>query len=89
MQRSSSKKGTSVERTKAVERPRMPLALALRIFLVGSVAVGASGYALYRHYYIPRPSMLVPAAPVGSGAPEPASSDLLPAPELVPLPTPR
>lgn len=62
----------------------MPFSVLLRIFLLGSVAVGASGYALYRHYGVPRPSML---APVPTPTPDPASSDLVPVPELVPVPS--
>ena len=42
------------------------------MFLVGSIAVVAAVYAIYRHYYVPRPSML---------APVPASTEI-PAPDL-------
>ena len=62
----------------------MPFGVMLRVFLIGSIAVGASIYALYRHYYVPRPSMLVPVPP--AAPPDPAASDLVPVPELVPLP---
>lgn len=65
-----------------VERPRMPIGVLLRVFVLGSVAIGASGYALYRHYFVPRPSMIAPAP-----APDPAGSDLMPAPEVIPLPS--
>jgi hypothetical protein len=65
--------------SKPAPHPRMPVALMLRMFLVGSVAVGAAGYAIYRHYYVARPSMLMPVPP----------STELPAPELTPLPPPR
>lgn len=64
----------------------MPFGVIFRVFLIGSVAVGASIYALYRHYYVPRPSMLMPVPPGGAPAPDPASSDLVPVPEIVPLP---
>jgi hypothetical protein len=74
------KKRKNLDLTKPVERPRMPLAVLVRVFVIGSIAIGASGYAIYRHYYVPRPSMLMPAPP-----PEPASSDLVPVPEIVPV----
>ena len=82
------KKTKSLDLAKPVERPRMPFAVIFRVFVIGSIAVGASSYALYRHYYVPRPSMLQPLPPAGAAAPAPASpdSDLLPAPEIVPLP---
>ena len=69
------KKRTHLDLTKPVERPRMPLGVMLRMFLLGSVSVIAASYALYRHYFVPRPSMLAPAAP-----------ELLPAPPIVPVP---
>ena len=55
----------------------MPLSVFVRIFLLGSVAIVASGYAIWRHVAVPRPSMLQPAAA------EP--SDVVPAPEIIPL----
>ncbi len=55
----------------------MPIGVVFRVFLIGSIAIGASGYAIYRHYYVPRPSMLMPV-------PAPSASDLIPAPNLVP-----
>lgn len=73
------KKRKNLDLTKPVERPRMPFGVLFRIFVIGSIAVGASGYALYRHYFVTRPSMLQPAPP----APPPTE---LPAPELVPAP---
>jgi hypothetical protein len=79
------KKRKNLDLTKPVERPRMPFGVIFRVFLIGSVAVGASGYAIYRHYFVPRPSMLVPVPPTTS-EPDPASSDLVPVPELVPVP---
>lgn len=77
-------KTKGVDLTKPVERPRMPLSILFRVFLVGSVAIVASSYAIYRHYYVPRPSML---QPVPSAAP--SASDLVPVPELIELPAPR
>lgn len=79
------KKRKNLDLTKPVERPRMPLGVIFRVFLIGSVAIGASGYAIYRHYYVPRPSMLMAVPPATSPAPDPASSDLVPVPELVPV----
>jgi hypothetical protein len=70
-----SKKKRYVDVAKPIERPRMPLGVLLRMFVLGSVAVGASGYAIYRHYFVPRPSMLAPA---------PSASEV-PAPEVVPV----
>jgi hypothetical protein len=62
----------------------MPFTVLARMFLIGSVAVVASGYAIYRHYYVPRPSMLMPVPSASTPAPEPTSPDLIPVPELVP-----
>lgn len=76
-----SKKKRSLDLAKPVERPRMPLGVLFRAFLLGSVAIVASSYALYRHYFVPRPSMLAPAPP-----PAPASSEM-PVPDLLPLPS--
>ncbi|MDB4938370.1 MAG: hypothetical protein JWP87_5342 [Labilithrix sp.] len=75
------KKKRSLDLTKPVERPKMPFGILLRMFVIGSLAVGASGYAIYRHYCVPRPSMLRPAPP-----PEPLPSGFVPVPELVPVP---
>jgi hypothetical protein len=77
---SKRKQRKKLDLSRPIEQPRIPLAILLRMFLLGSVAVSASAYAIYRHYYVPRPSMLAPVT-----APEPSSSDLLPAPELVPV----
>jgi hypothetical protein len=60
----------------------MPVAVIVRVFLVGSIAIVASSYAIYRHYFVPRPSMLMARPP--DTAPDPVSSDLVPAPEIVP-----
>jgi len=64
----------------------MPFTVLLRMFLIGSVAVFGAGYAIYRHYYVPRPSMLmaVPSATATTSASAPEPSDLIPVPELVP-----
>lgn len=84
----TSKNSTRLDLTKPVERPRMPLTVILRVFVLGSVAIAASGYAIYRHYWVARPSMLIGAPPEAPSLPEPGSSDLMPAPELVPVPAP-
>lgn len=66
------------EHKTARERPRMPAALFFRIFVIGSISIVAAGYAIWRHYFVPRPSML---------APIPSATEM-PAPEIVPLPSP-
>lgn len=76
MLKSSKRKAKKLDFSKPVEAPRMPVAIMVRMFLIGSVAVCASGYAIYRHYYVARPSMLMPVPPTE-----------LPAPELVPEPS--
>lgn len=42
------------------ERPRIPVAMLIRMFLFGSIAIVACIWALWRHYTVPRPSMLQP-----------------------------
>ena len=76
-----SKKKRNIDLAKPVERPRMPFGVLLRMFLLGSVAIGASGYAIYRHYFVPRPSMLAPVP-----APDPATPELVPVPEVIAVP---
>jgi hypothetical protein len=56
-------------------RPRIPGLMLFRMFAIGAVAVVAAAYGLWRHYAVPRPSMLAP--------PGPAATEI-PAPELVP-----
>ena len=68
------RKAKKIDLSKPIERPRMPFAVMMRMFLIGSVSVAAAGYAIYRHYYVARPSMLMPV---------PSASEL-PAPELLP-----
>lgn len=80
------KRRKNLDLTKPVERPRMPISVFARMFLLGSVAIFASGYAIYRHYWVARPSMLMPVPAEAAPAPDPAGSDLLPVPELVPVP---
>ena len=55
-------------------RPPIPAALVFRVFVIGAVSIVAASYAIYRHYYVPRPSMLVPVP----------SATELPAPEIEP-----
>ncbi len=57
----------------------MPLGVAFRMFVIGALAVAASGYAVVRHYFF-RPPLVV--EPADSGV----DPNLVPAPELVPLP---
>ena len=72
------RKAKKIDLSKPVEHPRMPFAVLARMFLIGSISVGAAGYAIYRHYYVARPSMLMPVP----------SSTELPAPELLPTTAP-
>ncbi|MBX3190697.1 MAG: hypothetical protein KF819_27100 [Labilithrix sp.] len=64
----------NVDLKKPVERPKVPTALLFRMFVIGTVAVVAAGYGIYRYYFVPRAPMLVPAPPATE----------VPAPELVP-----
>ena len=57
-------------------RPRIPALVLFRMFAIGAVSVVAAAYGLWRHYAVPRPSMLV--------APGPPPTEL-PAPDLVPM----
>lgn len=45
------------------QRSRIPFGVLLRMFLIGSVAVGASIYAVWRYYTVPYQKMLVPKPP--------------------------
>ena len=56
------------------EQPRIPFAMGIRMFFIGSIAVVAAVYAIWRHYSIPPRPMLVPAPP-------PSASEL-PAPDI-------
>jgi hypothetical protein len=53
------------------EQPRIPFAMLLRMFLIGSIAVGASVWAIWRHYTTTPAPMLVP---VPAAAPSSGSS---------------
>jgi hypothetical protein len=56
-----------------LERPTIPLGLAIRMFVVGAFAVAASAWAIQRHYARERPPLVSPAPP----------PDEIPAPELI------
>jgi len=43
------------------QRPKVPVRVLFRMFVLGSVAVVASVWALWRHYTAPRVPMLAPA----------------------------
>lgn len=45
---------------------RFPLAVLVRMFVIGSVAVIAAVWALWRHYTIPPAPMVVPVTPAPS-----------------------
>ena len=72
------RKVKKIDLSKPVEHPRMPFAVLVRVFLIGAISIAAAGYAIYRHYYVARPSMLMPVP----------SSTELPAPELLPTAPP-
>ena len=72
------RKAKKLDLSKPVEHPRMPFAVLARMFLIGSMSIAAAGYAIYRHYYVARPSMLMPVP----------SATELPAPELLPTAAP-
>lgn len=60
-----------------LKKPRIPVLLLVRMFLVGSVAVAAACWGIWRYYFVPRTPLLVPAP----------STTELPAPDLEPLPS--
>ena len=57
---------------------KIPGTLVFRMFVLGSVAIGACCWGIYRYYFVPRMPMVVPA---------PAATEI-PVPELEPLPAP-
>ena len=67
------KRPPSVTERAITPRPRMPIAVLVRMFLFGAISIGAAGYASY-HYYFGRARPAL--APVPSE---------IPAPELVPI----
>jgi hypothetical protein len=84
----SKRKSKGLDLTKPIERPRMPFAVLFRMFVLGSISIVASGYAIYRHYYVARPPMLMPrpTATASADETEPLPPGFVPVPELVPLP---
>lgn len=54
------KKSKKKKITSAPERPSIPFAMAIRMFLIGSIAVIGAVWAIWRHYSVPRTPMLVP-----------------------------
>jgi hypothetical protein len=58
---------------------RVPPAAVVKMFLLASVSVAASGWALFRYYTYPRPPMVVPAVAVVDAGADAAE---IPAPDL-------
>ena len=58
---------------KKAEGWRIPGAMVFRMFIIGSVAIIACIWALWRHYYVPRTPLLVPI-PSSSATEIPAPS---------------
>lgn len=56
---------------------KIPGNLLFRMFVLGSVAIVACCWGIWRYYFVPRTPMLVPA---------PTATEI-PAPEIVPLPS--
>jgi hypothetical protein len=90
VEKSSKRRKPGLDLTKPVERPRIPYGVLFRMFVLGSVAVCASLYAIYRHYGVPRPSMLMPRTIATATAEdlEPLPPGFVAVPDLVPLPEP-
>lgn len=92
VEKRSKRKTSRVDLGKPVEHPRIPYGVLFRMFVLGSVAIVASTYAIYRHYYVMRPSMLMPR-PIATATATTTADDVeaLPpgfvaVPDLVPLP---
>lgn len=64
------KKKRKVTEARAPERIRYPVVVLVRMFVLGSVAVLAAVWAIWRQYTIPRSPMVVPVAPA------PAASEI-------------
>lgn len=45
---------------RAPVKPKIPISALIRMFLIGSVAVAACAWAIWRHYSVPRMPMVVP-----------------------------
>ncbi len=84
------KKGPKRDRgvtAKRVAVPRIPLGLAIRMFVLGAMAVAAAGWAIYRHYTLVPAPMFRPVAatmfaPPAYGGSATADANEIPAPEL-------
>jgi hypothetical protein len=50
------------------QRIRYPLAVLIRTFFIGSIAVVAAVWALWRHYTVPHMPMVVPVNPAPSAS---------------------
>jgi hypothetical protein len=50
------------------QRLRIPPAVVIRTFVIGSVAVVACAWAIWRHYFTPRMPLVVPV-PAAASAP--------------------
>lgn len=90
VEKRSKRKTSRVDLGKPVEHPRIPYGVLFRMFVLGSVAIVASTYAIYRHYYVMRPSMLMPR-PTATATTTADDVESLPpgfvaVPDLVPLP---
>ncbi|MBX3213856.1 MAG: hypothetical protein KF850_17590 [Labilithrix sp.] len=64
------KKKRKVTDARAPQRIRYPVAVLVRMFVLGSVAVLAAVWAIWRQYTVPRMPMVVPVAPA------PAASEI-------------
>lgn len=63
------KKRTIIDGREARPQPqriRFPFMVLVRMFLIGTVAVAAAGWAIWRHYTVPRMPMVLPVAPSAS-----------------------
>lgn len=47
-------------------RPRIPVMILFRMFVIGSVAIVACIWAIWRHYMVPRVPLVVPAPPAAT-----------------------
>lgn len=56
----------------------MPFGVMFRVFVLGAVSVLAAGYALFRHYAIPRPPMRAPIAVDSADIPAPDVIEVAP-----------
>ncbi|AKU97278.1 hypothetical protein AKJ09_03942 [Labilithrix luteola] len=76
MTKKGKKKG--LEKAIVAQPVRVPYGALFRMFLLGSVAVVAAIYAIWRHYTVPHVPMLVPVT----------APTEIPAPDLDPAPAP-